>query len=179
MSASAPYASFCLMRRTLFAAVLIALASAAQAVPQTAPQKQPPAATKSGTAPQRKIPCKVPENAAMCYWTRGRLNFYEGNPAYRIWKVGTKRILAVYSGPAAFPPRSAEDFETPEFPTNLDGVFSAESQRRRKLNEFAPYLIGADFEVCPLEPERAGQMQAVCIESAKNIFVEMSRRLYH
>jgi hypothetical protein len=32
--------------------------------------------------------------------------------------------------------------------------------------------IFADFEVCPLEPERPGAMQAVCNESAKNIVVE-------
>jgi len=32
--------------------------------------------------------------------------------------------------------------------------------------------VYADFEVCPLEPEKPGAMQAACIESAKNIVVE-------
>ena len=32
--------------------------------------------------------------------------------------------------------------------------------------------IFADFEVCPLEPERKGEMQAVCIESARKSLVE-------
>jgi hypothetical protein len=54
----------------------------------------------SQTAAKRKIPCKTPEIAASCYWTRGRLTFYNINVSYRIWKVGTKRILIVYSGPS-------------------------------------------------------------------------------
>ena len=165
------------MRRMLVAAVLLTLALGLQAVPrqsegQTAPQ---------AAAPQRTIPCKTPEIAPMCYWTRGRLNFYNFSPAYRIWKVGTKRILGVYSGPLAFPPRTNEDSENPDFPANLKSVFAAEYQRRSELKEFAPYLIGpvfADFEVCPLESEQAGEMRAVCIESVTNIFVEMSKRRY-
>jgi len=96
----------------------------------------------------------------MCYWTHGRLNFANGDPAYRIWKIGTKRILGVYSGPSRFPPRTDADSELPEFPPNVDEVF-------RPPNNW----IFADFEICPLEPERKGEMLAVCIESAKNIVV--------
>ncbi len=53
------------------------------------------------------------------------------------------------------------DNENPELPQNLREVFH-------------PYktTVYADFEVCPLEPEQDGVMQAACIESAKNIFVE-------
>jgi len=154
------------------------IALGAQALAQT-PRPNP--APQTVAAPQRKIPCKVPEDASLCYWTRGRLNFYNFSPAYRIWKVGTKRILAVYSGPAAFPPRTDEDSEAPEFPARLERIFSIESQRKRELKQLSPELIGpvfADFEVCPLEPEQAGEMQAVCIESVKNVFVEMSKRGY-
>jgi len=38
-----------------------------------------------------------------------------------------------------------------------------------------PTPIFADFEVCPLEPEKLGTMQAACIESAKNIVVEKDK----
>jgi hypothetical protein len=130
---------------------------------------------------KRKIPCKTPENASMCYWTRGRLNFYNGVPSYRIWKVGTKRILGVYSGPQA-ERIDPLDNEHPEFPANLQRVFESETERNEDKKQFAPYLIGpafGDYEVCPLEPEVPGEMQDVCIESAKNIFVEMSKRGYH
>jgi len=154
------------MRYAILMALILSV-SAALAIPQD-------------TA-HRKIPCKTPEIAPMCYWTRGRLNFYNGNPSYRIWKVGTKRILGVYSGPAAFPPRTNEDSENPAFPANLDDVFEAEITRNERAKQTAPYLIGpvfADFEVCPLEPDVPGEMQAVCIESARDIFVEMSKRGY-
>lgn len=83
------------MRYAMIAALAVC-AVAAQALPQ-ATQK-------------RKIPCKTPENATSCYWTRGRLTFYNINVSYRIWKVGTKRILSVYSGPSTYPPRGAAAF---------------------------------------------------------------------
>jgi hypothetical protein len=110
----------------------------------------------------RKIPCKVPENASMCYWTRGRLQYYNGTPSYRLWKIGTTRLLGIYSGPTVWTgDHLIRDNENPEYPTNVASVFAPPGNR-----------IFADFEVCPLEPERAGFMQAACIESAKNIFVE-------
>jgi len=46
-------------------------------------------------APKRRIPCKTPENAALCYWTRGRLQEYEGTPAYRLWEIGTHHVLGI------------------------------------------------------------------------------------
>lgn len=39
-----------------------------------------------------------------------------------------------------------------------------------------PDPVFADFEVCPLEPEHKGEMRAVCVESAKNIFVQRLER---
>jgi len=134
------------MRYALISALALC-ALAAQALPQA-------------TA-QRKIPCKTPEIAASCYWTHGRLNFANGAPSYRIWKIGTKRILGVYSGPSRYPPRTDKDSELPEFPAEIDKVF-------RPPNN----TVYADFEICPLEQERKGEMQAVCIESAKNVVVE-------
>jgi len=126
----------------------LALCAAVQALPQQ-------------TSAKRKIPCKTPENAATCYWTRGRLNFYNGNPSYRVWKVGTNRVLGVYSGPSRFPPRTRQDTENPELPGSVDNVFRPPDNS-----------VFADFEVCPLEPQRKGEMQAVCLESARKIVVE-------
>jgi hypothetical protein len=123
---------------------------------------------------QRKIPCKTPEIAASCYWTHGRLRLYEGNPAFRMWKVGTKRILGVYSGPGS-ESYDALDNEHPELPANVDRAYDAEYKRKAALKDSdagLPEPVFADFEVCPLEPERKGQMQSVCIESAKNIVLQ-------
>jgi hypothetical protein len=59
----------------------------------------------SQNAPQgvarRQIQCKTPENAAACYWAHGRLSAYDGTPSFRLWKIGTRRILGIYSGPEA------------------------------------------------------------------------------
>jgi hypothetical protein len=122
------------------------------------------AALSSIGAPQvktnRKVVCKTPNVAAKCYWTHGRLSLYNGNPSYRLWRVGTHRILGIYSGPG-FEKRYQLDSENPELPRNVERAFKT------------PYSqIFADFEVCPLEPEVARTMQSACIESAKNIVVE-------
>jgi len=135
------------MRYALAAAALLLLATLTQAVPQS--------------PPKRKIPCKTPENAATCYWTRGRLEEYEGTPAYRLWRIGTSHLLGIYSGPSLWRGnRLAIDNEDPEFPPNI-----------RKLIQSGLVQVFGTFEVCPLEPERPGSMQAACIESAKNLFV--------
>lgn len=109
------------------------------------------------TIAKRKLPCKTTENAATCYWAHGRLSVYNGTPSFRLWKIGTRRILGIYSGPEANDPL---DNEHPELPANVRRVFRPFSNQ-----------IFADFEICPLEPEEAGTMQSACIESAKNIVV--------
>ena len=148
------------MRYALISALALC-AAAAQAIPQA--------------TGKRKIPCKTPENAASCYWTHGRLSIYNGNPPWRMWKVGTHRILAIFSGPSTFPPRNDQDSFNPELPPNLERAYKAEEPRKSRLKEPFPDPAFADFEVCPLEPERKGEMQAVCIESVKDIFLQKSR----
>jgi hypothetical protein len=111
-----------------------------------------------GQDSSRKIPCKTAAEANACYWTHGRITGGSGNPAIRLWKIGTDRILGVYSGPSVN--RFGQDNESPELPANLSRVFHP-----------AENWVFGDFEVCPLEPERKGAMQAVCIEAAKNLRV--------
>ncbi len=110
-------------------------------------------------ASKRKIPCKTPAIAASCYWIHGRLAAYNGTPEIRLWKIGTSRLLGIYSGPSV--DRRSLDNENPGLPANIQERFV-----------FFSNWIFADFEVCPLEPERRGWMQAACVESAKNIRVE-------
>ena len=117
--------------------------------------------TTAAAPTARKIPCKTPEVATSCYWAHGRLGWGNGTPSFRLWKIGTKRVLGIYSGPSV--DRWGLDSERPELPVNLEKQFA----------EFRDFLrIFGDFEVCPLEPEKEGVMQAACIESAKNIVVE-------
>ncbi len=134
-----------------------------------------PTAKASLSASARKIPCKTPENAALCYWTHGRLAVANGNPAFRIWRIGTHRILGVFNGPSHFPPLTVADDESPEFPPELDRAYEVDNRAHKRATGIMwaiPPPVFADFEVCPLDPERKGWMQSVCIESARNIFIE-------
>lgn len=110
--------------------------------------------------PKRKIACKTPENATTCYWAHGRLANYNGTPTLRLWKIGTKRILAIHSGPG-YKRGDNKENENPEVPANVDRAFKTDLTQ-----------VYGDFEICPLEPEHAGVMQDACIESAKNIVTD-------
>jgi len=97
----------------------------------------------------------------------------------RMWKVGTKRILGILSSPDS-QRHDLEDSLHPELPSNLERAYQAEYKRRVAMKDSdagdSEPTFG-DFEVCPLEPERPGWMQPVCIESAKNIFFKgMNKR---
>jgi hypothetical protein len=162
--------------------VSVARQSQAPATGQAGPasQDQPKNSAKaSARTSRRKIPCKTPENASLCYWTHGRLelylSFHEETAPWHVWKVGTQRLLKVCNGPSHFPPRNSDDCKTPDFPANLDRIYNdARNWEPSFIDDtrLAPRDIFADFEICPLEPGKKGKMQAACIESAERIFVE-------
>jgi hypothetical protein len=119
---------------------------------------------------ERIIPCKTEAVARACYWTHGRLGFGNGTPALRLWKIGTKRILGIYSRPSTYAPRVGDpdngDNEGPQLPLNVaHAMWSSKGQP-------LPDRVFGEFEVCPLEPEREGAMQAACVQAAKNIVIE-------
>jgi hypothetical protein len=111
---------------------------------------------------KRKVACKTAENLKTCYWTHGRLSLYNGgSPNLRLWKIGTRRLLGIYSGPTAGPfDDGLPDEDEAELPPNL------------MKHDFTKASVFGDFEVCPLAPEKEGHMRPVCIESAKNIVPE-------
>ena len=80
-----------------------------------------------------------------------------------MWKIGTKRLLGIFSGPSVSHDRLSPDQEGPELPANVEKTW--------KPTLGVSPLYG-DFEVCPLAPEHPGAIQPVCVESAKNLFVE-------
>lgn len=157
--------------RYVLVAALVLCALGAQAISQTSKGSGNPSSQQAA----RKISCKTDENASMCYWTHGRLSLYNGSPSWRLWKIGTKRILGIYSGPSHFPPRTNEDSEYPEFPAVLEQVYKREYKRKAAAKDpdaqWPPSIYG-EFEICPLDPEKRGEMQDACIESAKVTAVE-------
>jgi hypothetical protein len=91
-----------------------------------------------------------PKLVGRCFQVRGRLSVYNGAPALRIWKIGTRRILGI----------SEQRFQEPGYanlPEDIRNQVSGESD-----------LFG-DFIVCPFTQPRAGEMQLVCVESGKNL----------
>lgn len=93
-----------------------------------------------------------------------------GNPSYRLWKIGTHRLMGIYSGPAAFNGRAQSEYaldnEGPQLPSNVEDALW------KSVRGPWPNIIYAYFEVCPLNKEKPETMQAACIESAKNIAVK-------
>ena len=83
------------------------------------------------------------------FTVHGRLCYYNGTPACRIWIVGTKRLLGV----------SQTDSEIPSMPLALHDLMSWDRS------------VFADFVVEPLTPYEHGVMQTVRIVSAARIVV--------
>ena len=85
-----------------------------------------------------------------CFWVRGRLGTYNGNPTFRIWPAGTHRLLGVIN-----PLGNDED---PKLPSNL-----------RRLKPSFERDIWGRFYVCPLTKKEPGSMRFVRIERAENL----------
>jgi len=103
-----------------------------------------------GTQPKCK---ENPKTVGACYSVHGRLTLGADTVRLWLWPVGTKRILGVTAGPRL------DDADDPIRPRNL---------------QFNPgdEAIYGDFNVCPFTPERKGEMQMVCIESASHLVVQ-------
>lgn len=93
-----------------------------------------------------------PQLIGKCFTVRGRISTYNGNPAVRLWNLGTRRMLGV----------SEQRFSLPGYrhiPEDLAKQLNGENN------------IFGDFLVCPFTRPRPREMQLMCIESAKNIVV--------
>jgi hypothetical protein len=87
---------------------------------------------------------------APCFSLPGRLTCHQGYPAWRIWWIGTKRILGA-------------GHEEPNFPAPLTQILESSGFDVERS------AIYADFVVCPLTKQQPGLMQHVRVDSAKNI----------
>ena len=102
---------------------------------------------------QEKSCRQHPHLIGKCFTVRGRLSVYNGAPALRIWKVGTKRMLGV----------SEQRFAVP-------GYRNVPETIQNQLNQDVD--IFGDFLVCPFTTPKAGEMQLVCIEEGKKLNVQ-------
>jgi hypothetical protein len=90
-----------------------------------------------------------PDLIGPCFTTRGRLSAWNGSPTFRIWRIGTRRIMGLTE--RLFP---SDQVVLPE---SLDGQMN-----------FDVDAYG-DFMVCPITSDVPGKMQLVCVESAQNV----------
>jgi hypothetical protein len=87
--------------------------------------------------------CKTdPDIVGACFTVHGRLAMSNGTPTYRLWRIGTDRMLGVH------------DFIVPaSIATNLTWENAAFGH----------------FYVCPFTRQKSEEMQIVCVESASEV----------
>ncbi|WP_144034436.1 hypothetical protein [Sphingomonas sp. IBVSS2] len=89
----------------------------------------------------------------LCRTVHGRLFASNGNPAARIWVVGTKRILGIDAD---------EDLSLDQLPANVRRLWLPTG------NLFNASVYG-DFRVCARKPQRPGVMQRVIVTRASRL----------
>ncbi len=94
-----------------------------------------------------------PQLIGKCFNVRGRLSVYNGAPAVRLWRIGTRRVMGI----------SEQRFSLP-------GYRNLPEDLMKQLNE--ENEIFGDFLICPFTPVKPREMQLVCIESAKDVVVK-------
>ncbi|HWV99198.1 MAG TPA: hypothetical protein VNZ64_05835 [Candidatus Acidoferrum sp.] len=87
------------------------------------------------------------DKASFAFTVHGRLSFYNGTPSFRIWIVGTKRILGIRQN----------GNEQPDVPKDLRNLISLDRD------------VFGDFTVEPLTPSEPGVMQTVRVLSVSKI----------
>ena len=93
-----------------------------------------------------------PQLIGKCFVVRGSLSVYNGAPAVRLRRTGTRRMLGV----------SEQRF-------NLSGYRNLPEDLTEQLN--GDNEITGDFLVCPFTKPKPREMQLVCIDSAGNTVV--------
>lgn len=104
-----------------------------------------------------RLPCRAsPDRVGPCRQVHGRISPANGNPTFRIWVVGTYRLLGVLG-------RDSQETE--------NGAMLPVGVRRAFGDRPFGIQVFADFRVCPLSRERAGWMQFVCVDWARRLHV--------
>ena len=94
-----------------------------------------------------------PQLVGSCFKIHGRLSVYNGAPALRIWKIGTRRIIGV----------SDQRFA-------IAGYRNVPEEVQAKIDQ--DKVLFGDYLVCPFTRPRNNEMQLVCIEKATNLVVK-------
>ena len=91
--------------------------------------------------------CKAnPALVGSCFVVRGRLSAYNGTPTFRIWPIGTHRLLGVVP---------SEDLRA--LPAELRGAAGFDHD------------VFGTFTVCPFTKQKPDVMQFGCVEAVRSI----------
>jgi hypothetical protein len=110
--------------------------------------------------------CLAGANDMAVVHVHGRLSVYNGGfPNLRLWQIGTNHLFGIFGDPADL--KCTRDGmcngdEDTKLPSKLDALMSLPNP----LFEFSVY---GDFDIRPLEPFKAGHMQAACIVDAHKL----------
>ena len=104
-----------------------------------------------------KTPCETsPRLVGKCFRVHGRLLAYNGTPTFRVWPVGTHRLLGV----------NGYDGGSGDTPDPRPEAFRAATLKSVDLSQ--TYVYG-DYLLCPFTRSRPGWMQFVCIAKASHL----------
>jgi hypothetical protein len=98
----------------------------------------------------------------MCRGVRGRMSAANGDPALRIWEIGTRHYLGVDVG---------QDLSLSTMPRNLRDLWI----RRTRGGSLFDASVYGDFRVCAAKPRRAGEMEIVRVTAARRLTVRLDR----
>jgi hypothetical protein len=80
------------------------------------------------------------------------MRVYNGTPSFRIWPIGSHRLLLVSEGRFGL-----EGYEN--LPKSIADKVSSSTD------------LYATFQVCPFTPQKPGVAQLICVDSAENMSV--------
>lgn len=124
-------------------ALLATVSAAASAHPLPAPLEQ----ARVAALPLGRTCRTNPNRVGPCFATRGRIRVYNGSLIFRLWRIGTKRLVAIVPD------------EDPIMPEAV-----------KQEIEFSADVFG-NFVLCPFTAEAPGVMQLACIASASDVRV--------
>lgn len=100
----------------------------------------------------------VEKSPPSCRLVHGRMMAANGDPALRIWEIGTRHYLGVDVG---------QDLSLDTLPANIRRKWLAATNRG---SLFDASLYG-DFRICALKPRRSGEMELVKVVDGRNLRV--------
>jgi hypothetical protein len=104
-------------------------------------------------------PLSKPAAPTFCRTVHGRMMTANGNPALRIWEVGTRHYLGVDVD---------LDLSLDTLPGNIRRTWMNGLSPRATLLDASLY---GDFRVCAWKVRRAGEMELVRVMSGRNLVV--------